>query len=68
MKQKLAVIALLLCGAAFVQNNMPAIDPSGIIAIGLAKQKNGGALPDTGLIADPTGTAAIKTSQKVVKP
>lgn len=68
MKQKLVVIALLLCGAAWVQTQMPAIDPSGIVAIEQAKQKNGGMLSATGLVADPTGTAASKAPHNPAKP
>lgn len=61
----LAIVALFLCGAAFLirQNNITA-DPTGRIAIEKTRALNGGALPGTGLIADPTGTVALKMAQK----
>lgn len=68
MKQKLAAIALLLCGFALVQTQMSAIDPSGMVALRQLKQHKGNRLPETGLIADPTGTATVKAGARAGKP
>lgn len=68
MKLKLAAIALLLGGFAFVQTQMPAIDPSGIICYRQAEQQNHAHLKTSGLLADPCGTATVKANAVVKKP
>lgn len=61
MKQNLAALALLLCGVALFKSNMPAPDPSGKMAIEMAKT-HGKTLTQTDLLADPSGTAVFRTS------
>jgi len=63
MKQKLAILALLLCGMIYFQNNIPAPDPSGAITLQKAQQRNGVVPTETGLIADPSGVAALRAAQ-----
>ena len=57
----LAIVLTLLGAAAFGirQNNITA-DPTGQMAIQQAKALNGGTLPKTDLIADPSGTILLK--------
>lgn len=62
MKQKLGILALVLCGAVYLQTQMPAIDPSGKIAVEKAQKQNDGKLPHTGLIADPSGMAIYRAA------
>lgn len=60
----LAIVALLLCGAAFfIHENQLSVDPSGKLTLEKAKALNGGILPQTGVIADPSGTLQLKKAQ-----
>ena len=63
MKQKLAILALLLCGIIYFQNNIPAPDPSGGVTLQQAQQRNGVVPTETGLIADPSGVAALRAAR-----
>lgn len=67
MKQKIAILVLVALGAALAQRQMPAADPSGAITLEKAQQQYG-ALPKTGLIADPTGTAVIRAARSMQAP
>lgn len=61
----LAIVVLCLCGSAFLlHQNQIFADPSGKIAIEKAKARNGGNLPETGVIVDPTGTITLKKAQE----
>ena len=68
MKQKLAATALLLSGFAFVQTQMPAIDPSGIVYFRQLEPQNNAPQKSPGFLADPGGTATIKANAPLVKP
>ena len=68
MKQNLAAIALLLGGFAFVQTQMPAIDPSGIVYFRQLEQQNNAPQKSSGLLADPGGTATIKANAPLIEP
>jgi hypothetical protein len=63
MKQKFAFLTLLLCGIALFRNHIPAPDPSGAITLQQVKRHNGGVPVETGLIADPTGVAALRAAR-----
>lgn len=61
----IAVFALLLCGSALIfHKNNTTIDPTGKATIEQIKALNGGTMPETGLIADPSGTIALKMAQQ----